>query len=413
MTHYIAFFDKESSENIWTSIAQMQEALRDSIDNYKEKDSIFTYLNVNIEFDEQDLLNVKSTVDDSTADEIVFIYFSLGVKFHKFTRQPWVREKGFRHIIFLFGVLIHRPQYQAEKLLPLIKDDVILVSACDSVKQQTDKLIHTPNSINFPYPLTMGDFDFKQKWNKKLSPPGERTFLYAGRIVESKGIFEIIECFNQHQKFYPKSKLVLLGKANDASYVLHGEKNDISKIESYIKSATDHNCNIIHLGHLPLNSMLEEMVKCDILLSPSTFYTDDFGLSIAQAKAIGLPVIGTKWGAQKDFLNPELDKIIPITITDKNYPKFSKKQLLAAMNEMQVKEAEFTPDLDKYIFAKDWAHRLHNEIKNLKKTNFEFTSNFNRYRDYYLEKAHFPFDPRFKCEEANHFHELLFSSFYK
>jgi glycosyltransferase involved in cell wall biosynthesis len=60
---------------------------------------------------------------------------------------------------------------------------------------------------------------------------------------------------------------------------------------------------VTFLGQLPHCRALEEMSKCEVLFYPQTVFPETFGLVLAEANAMGVPVLAHDFGAAKEVLH--------------------------------------------------------------------------------------------------------------
>lgn len=71
----------------------------------------------------------------------------------------------------------------------------------------------------------------------------------------------------------------------------------------YMPDAETANANVINLGQLPHHRVLEEMSKCEALFYPQTVFPETFGLVLAEANAMGVPVLCHDFGASSEVLS--------------------------------------------------------------------------------------------------------------
>lgn len=113
-------------------------------------------------------------------------------------------------------------------------------------------------------------------------PPQERIILFVGRLVEAKGIFELIEAFSQLQSRYPKVHLVLVGDGQDRQRL---------EDQARQKKLDD----VIHfVGARPHSEMPSWLNAADLLVLPS--HNEGLPNAIVEAMACGIPVVATKVG---------------------------------------------------------------------------------------------------------------------
>lgn len=114
----------------------------------------------------------------------------------------------------------------------------------------------------------------------KISQPIKREehFLFIGRLSEEKGIQTLINAFKE----WP----FLLRIAGDGP------------LKEQVVNATKQSPNIIYLGNLSNDEVIEELQKTQALIFPSICY-ETFGLTIIEAFSNHCPVIAARIGAPK------------------------------------------------------------------------------------------------------------------
>lgn len=123
------------------------------------------------------------------------------------------------------------------------------------------------------------NFATTNKSKKKLNTNDKvETCIFVGHVRKEKGIFEIVEV----AKMLPNVNFKLLGPVAD----------DVKKI-ALPK-------NIILFGTLDHELVMEHLKEADLFLFPS--YSEGFSLAMLEAMSIGLPIIATDVGANKDMI---------------------------------------------------------------------------------------------------------------
>ena len=116
-------------------------------------------------------------------------------------------------------------------------------------------------------------------------------FLYVGRLVESKGVQDLLLAF---QKVKEKNRyrvgLLIVG---------HGD------YEQYLKNEAKKMQDVFFLGPVDYERIYEVYYSADALVLPS--YSDPWGLVVNEALACGIPVIASSAvGAAPDLVDPGL-----------------------------------------------------------------------------------------------------------
>ena len=106
------------------------------------------------------------------------------------------------------------------------------------------------------------------------------TILFVGRLMESKGVWELINAMNQINTIYSANKVEL-------RIVGEGILSDQLKLW-----VDNHDINnIIFLGHLEKDELCNEYYKADIFVLPSHY--EPWGLVVNEAMIFHLPIIAT------------------------------------------------------------------------------------------------------------------------
>jgi glycosyltransferase involved in cell wall biosynthesis len=100
---------------------------------------------------------------------------------------------------------------------------------------------------------------------------------FCGRLIKRKGVYDLLEIWERVMKFFPDSKLVIMGQGLEYD----GLKEVIST-NGWEK-------NIILTGYVPDSEKIAFFKSSAIFIFPS--YEEAWGIAITEAMACGLPVI--------------------------------------------------------------------------------------------------------------------------
>lgn len=120
---------------------------------------------------------------------------------------------------------------------------------------------------------TESEVDFKKN---KLKT---KNFIYVGRLIESKGIKELVEAWNKAN--LKEANLFIVG---------HGE------MKSFIDKESEKNKSIKSIGFATGKDLKELYEKSDCLILPTTTFPEGFPRVIAEAWCTGIAVISTDVG---------------------------------------------------------------------------------------------------------------------
>lgn len=121
----------------------------------------------------------------------------------------------------------------------------------------------------------------------KKSEQFEKTVLFLGWVVKTKGIEELIDVWNSLGASYPDWTLDVAGPGDD-SYIASLKK----------KCAVE---NIRFLGELSHKEAMERLSCCGLFVLPS--YSEGFPNAVLEAMALGRPILATNVGAIPDMLS--------------------------------------------------------------------------------------------------------------
>lgn len=197
-------------------------------------------------------------------------------------------------------------------------DEIYCVSKfmCNRIKTNKEKVKLLYNGINidkFNVPVDIKEE--RKKWNLKES---DVVFLYTGRLIETKGVKELISAFNNVKK--TNYKLLIVGSNNNKKYI------------KQLKRLSNNNSNIIYTGFLNYSDIQKIYKIADYGIVPS-IWEEPFALTVVEHLASGHPVIITKSGGMPELVNSKCSIIIEKnknivenltnTIEDIEYKKFN------------------------------------------------------------------------------------------
>lgn len=134
-------------------------------------------------------------------------------------------------------------------------------------------------------------------------PKKDKIILYAGRISTQKNIVSLLAVFHQIRLSQPNVKLLVLGDADEVG-VPHFPKKASRR---YIIDISDA-INLLGLGDavefraaVSQTELARYFQACDAHVSLTVHSGEDFGYSIAQGLACGIPTVVTRWGGGVDL----------------------------------------------------------------------------------------------------------------
>ncbi len=122
-----------------------------------------------------------------------------------------------------------------------------------------------------------------------------RVILFIGRIVEIKGVLELIQAFSKLN--YEHVSLLIIGSSS------FGVKNKTHYEEKVFNAINNCPHNVIHTGYVHQTELYKYYNISDFLVFPSTA-PESAGLVGIEAQAAGLPVIASNVGAIGEYADP-------------------------------------------------------------------------------------------------------------
>lgn len=190
------------------------------------------------------------------------------VHFH-FGRVPSIiEEKGF--------------EYKLLKRLLDIADKIVVIDG-KSFKALSD--LGYKNIAYVPNPISDSFLQEVRKQELRIERR-DRTALFVGHVVPTKGVTELVESCSQ----VPGLSLRIVGKCTNEMK---------EQLESLAKKRENGNwMNVV--GEIPHTAVIEEMLRADAFIFPS--YTEGFPNVILEAMACGCAIITTSIGAIPEML---------------------------------------------------------------------------------------------------------------
>lgn len=160
----------------------------------------------------------------------------------------------------------------------------------------------------------------------------EVIFCATSRLVEAKGIGELIEAFKTLTPAHPDYRLWIVGDGPDANI--------------FIKQASNTPA-IVFWGHQ--DNPLRHLAAADIYVHPT--HHEGFSLSLAEAAMLAKPMIATRVGGNPELVNEKNGVLVGV----KNVPELATAmEALAKDSEQRLRLGEQSRKdfLEKYDFMK-------------------------------------------------------------
>lgn len=164
------------------------------------------------------------------------------------------------------------------------------------------KVITLHNGVRTERFQKMCTNDEKRELRNKLEIPQNNTvIIFVGRIVEEKGVRELIQAF--HELEHEEATLLIIGSAN------FGVESDTSYEEVIKRLADKETRQIVFTGFVPHMELYRYYSIADIAVVPSLFQ-DPAPLVCIETLATGTPLVATRVGGIAEYAGEECSILI-------------------------------------------------------------------------------------------------------
>lgn len=322
-------------ESSWVSC---QKIVFNLLSSYRlVKDLTIIPFNYDSETTQEDLLHLVALIQEERPEKIVI----LDHKPHPLrifqTLSKSLNGKLPPLIVHLFGdfTLYYREWVQSESFL---KDQkVTFVVPSERQGHLVNKYLQNAEAIVCPFPVDEEEFQFdenlrkkqRQEWNVDSD---ETIFVYTGRLSRQKRIHTLISAFEKVALENPRAHLYFYGQTDHLGdqflniWETEGEYL-IRLVRLHEKLPEEIRARVHFMGNGDAKKLKAVYSGADYFVSLSVHNDEDYGMSIAEAQAAGLPVILSDWGGfgsfeLKDY--PEAVRFISVKIG--RYHKLVSKQ---------------------------------------------------------------------------------------
>jgi len=197
----------------------------------------------------------------------------------------------FAHRIVCVGPLL-RERAVADGVFPAIKAVVIADGSSNGVRMDR-------------YNADRIDFGLKQRLGQKLDLEGKFVFGFVGRLVDRKGVNELISAFDRLYQEHQEIRLLLLGA------------DDVTQLSApSILHFIEEHPGIRRLGFF--DEVPTAMSLMDVFALPS--WWEGFGNSYLEAACMGLPIVGSTGTGCRDAVKENFNGVhVPVKDADAVY----------------------------------------------------------------------------------------------
>lgn len=186
------------------------------------------------------------------------------------------------------------------------------------------------NIVVLPNPIVMPSYNFEKKPNKQIA------LLYLGAVVQSKGIFDLVEFLSNYQNCL------------DGKILLHiGGEGDLDRLRQFVDKHKMANQIVIH-GWVKAEQKVKLFQNSDLFILPS--YTEGLPMSILEAMSYGKPIVATNVGGIPSLVKTEVNGWL--------FDPSDFKQLNVIFNEL-FDQPQLLLDYGKRSYDLAWSYDIH------------------------------------------------------
>lgn len=126
--------------------------------------------------------------------------------------------------------------------------------------------------------------------------------IFTGRLIEDKGVFQLLQAFKLVQESFPYVQLRVVGGAEKL------EKNS-SYEKKLMGFSKENNLNVEFIGQIPNENLASFYNESDLAIFPS-ICLESFGMVALEAMRCGLPVIASRRPGFEQLITHNVDGIL-------------------------------------------------------------------------------------------------------
>ncbi len=273
-----------------------------------------------------DIVHLVSSASFGLVKDLIILYLA-----KKFSLKSVIH--------FRFGRIPQLYQHNnwERRLLHRVVNSATKVIVIDKTSYNTLVEYGYQNIIYLPNPINQSVLDFVSKNRNIIKEPSK--ILFAGHVVKSKGVFELIEATKE-----------IKGISVDViGYVSDDTRREL------IKKAGDNPYWLNIKGEMNYENTLKHMLSAGVFVLPT--YTEGFPNVILESMACACPIVTTKVGAIPEMLDIDGKGDCGICIEPKNVKDLEsaiKKMLSNVDYARTCGENAYARVVQKYSMPKIW-----------------------------------------------------------
>ena len=275
-------------------------------------------------------------------------------------------EQKPKFLVHLFGdfVLDCNGWEGVEKSIQAYPVHFITASERQKKLVETFCITNSPVCSVIPFPVNEKKFnvdnfvDNRKEYREKLNAKDDFIILYTGRISYQKNVDKLVKIFKSLESALNKKvQLWIIGPWDDILLPYAGIEGLPGSYYLQFSSANpltenDHQ-KIKFIGQLNSNELLKAYHAADLFMSLSTYNDEDYGMSVAESLATGLPCLLSDWAGFAGFAAYSKDvELVKVELTndgpqlniDEARKKLMKILLMSEINiekRMQISQEAF------------------------------------------------------------------------
>lgn len=311
---------------------EMHESYRDGNIFYRFLFSIYGIIKFLFIYKKFDVFHLHVASNGSTFRKMLY-----AVLIKKYNKKIILHVHGGQYLEF-YKNLSKKDQVRVKEFL-VEADYVIALS--ERWRESFETNFNLKNCVVLQNGVDIEKYEKAKKYPQKLN----RKFLFLGRVIEDKGIFDLIEALYSVVKKY-----------SDICVYIGGDGDKIKILELIKKYKLENNFKL--LGWLNEEKKIEALAKVNTFILPSHY--EALPMSILEAMACGKVIISTKVGA-----------IPEVVINNENGIIIESRDIQGLANAMEkvLIDIEFVKKCSenniKKIEENFSMKKMHNEIKKL------------------------------------------------
>jgi L-malate glycosyltransferase len=179
------------------------------------------------------------------------------------------------------GVVTRLQQAQASGLLLASPDAISRIAA---PHRHEGHIYQVPHGIDIT------------RFTERTAVPPRRSVLFLANVIYRKGIFTLLDAFEQVSRAVP-----------DAELVIGGRGHQLEEVRARV--ATMAGCTVHVLGHVDRSEVPAMMREHAVYCLPS--YGEPFATSVLEAMACGVPIVATNAGGLPHVIGPGGGRLVP------------------------------------------------------------------------------------------------------